>query len=269
MTRLAATCGVRHADTPGRRPGSRLGGRCDDLTGHRWSHRGDGNLVTCGCPTRSPSFTTPVQPMARGAVLFGHAGLTPRALPTKERPTAQRTRFERRHIPFELFDVTGNGGPIHTELPGQGGLESPLPQPRARLRRSLHDGIPPELCPQPANGVVTPPARGTPAHFVPASVPTPVGCCGHVLPPFVARLCHAATKDSRLAQASQGGVRQHNIQNSRTPRFPKATWDDVLGAMEMAVKIADACLRRRRRIRRGRFVPLAPRARTCRLIVQD
>ena len=136
--------------------------------------------------------------------MFGHSGLTPRALPTKERPTAQRTRLEPRHMPFELFDVTADGGPIHTEPPGLGGLESPLPQPRARLRRSLHDGIPPELCPQPPNGVEVPPARGTSAHFVPASVPTPVGCCGHVLPPFVARLCHAATKDSRLAQASQG-----------------------------------------------------------------
>ncbi len=204
MTRLTATSGVRHSDTAAadREVSRRV--RCDDLTGHRWSHRAYGNLVTSRCPTRRSSITTLVQPMAWGAVLFEHSGLMPRALPTEERPTAQRTRFERRHIPFELFDVARNGRPIHTEPPGLGGLESPLPQPRARLRRSLHDGIPPELCPQPPNGVEVPPARGTSAHFVPASVPTPVGCCGHVLPPFVARLCHAATKDSRLAQASQG-----------------------------------------------------------------
>ncbi len=64
MTHLEATSGVRHSGTPAadREVARRV--RCDDLTLHRWSQRADGNLVTCGCPTRSPSFTTPVQPMA-------------------------------------------------------------------------------------------------------------------------------------------------------------------------------------------------------------
>lgn len=65
MTRLAATSGVRHSDTPtaDREVSRRV--RCDDLTLHRWSYGADGNLVTSRCPTRSPSITTPVQPTTR------------------------------------------------------------------------------------------------------------------------------------------------------------------------------------------------------------